>query len=655
MSSEDRRPDGNTQGAPPPPPELSVPQIAALAPLGSPSNLLTGTTRGLASALLGSLFAVVVVVGAPIKGTLDGYAGGGIIGAFGGLTLGSIIGAIGGGVIAVGGALTCLWQITFGLVRTPAAIVQGSLGKEWDEDTQEWIYYDLEKDKEKILNLSDEEFIKQISQGNSMAQILGPHETVTSESQIKDDGPRAKKNVQDRIFYDVLGVEPEATASEIKKAYYIKARESHPDRHPDDPTANAKFQKIGEAYQVLSDERLRAAYDSRGKDAVENQPKMDAGAMYAMIFGSENFEEIIGELQLAAQIKAMTDPTAHVSAEFFAFKQRKREVQCAVNLVRRLQTYVDGDVDGFKEKMHREALELSESPLGGCLLALVGSIYCDKARSEMSTIDGIAVTFKRTGLSIVDVCSIVGVGVQAAASAIELQRLQQQAEQRQKDEDDKNNVPETERQARQKGPLGQPLGPGPNASKEEEEEYKIKTKNMTQHIFGLMWYLTKMDIANTLNNVCNKIIRDHSVTSDVIQKRKEALLILGQEYSIRAVTVDQGMEDLLNRMGMAQGFPGSEPYTAPPTANKYDPKEIRKILKDIDTFTVKDLKDRIVEFGGDHSRCVEKKEMVSALRRLLILQLDLENLRDLVSSQKNNVIDVAHCEREVLLDILLQE
>jgi hypothetical protein len=123
---------------------------------------------------------------------------------------------------------------------------------------------------------------------------------------------------------------------------------------------------------------------------------MDAGAMYAMIFGSENFEEIIGELQLAAQIKAMTDPAAHVSAEFFAFKQRKREVQCAVNLVKRLQTYVDGDVELFKEKMHNEASELSQSPLGGCLLSLIGSIYCDKARSEMSTIDAIGVSFKRS-------------------------------------------------------------------------------------------------------------------------------------------------------------------------------------------------------------------------------------------------------------------
>jgi DnaJ-class molecular chaperone len=66
--------------------------------------------------------------------------------------------------------------------------------------------------------------------------------------------------VTDLEYYNLLGVPPNASQSEIKKKYYLKAKECHPDKHPNDPEAAAKFQKIGEAYQVLSDEKLRARY-----------------------------------------------------------------------------------------------------------------------------------------------------------------------------------------------------------------------------------------------------------------------------------------------------------------------------------------------------------------------------------------------------------
>jgi curved DNA-binding protein CbpA len=74
-------------------------------------------------------------------------------------------------------------------------------------------------------------------------------------------------------YYDALGLPPAAAPADIKKAYYRVARTCHPDKNPGDPAAAAKFQKVGAAYQVLSNEALRAKYDTAGKDEVEKKTR----------------------------------------------------------------------------------------------------------------------------------------------------------------------------------------------------------------------------------------------------------------------------------------------------------------------------------------------------------------------------------------------
>jgi len=68
-------------------------------------------------------------------------------------------------------------------------------------------------------------------------------------------------------YYETLGVARDAGAEEIKKAFRKLARESHPDANPDDPSAEARFRDVAEAYEVLSDPERRQRYD-RG-DRVE--------------------------------------------------------------------------------------------------------------------------------------------------------------------------------------------------------------------------------------------------------------------------------------------------------------------------------------------------------------------------------------------------
>ncbi len=62
-------------------------------------------------------------------------------------------------------------------------------------------------------------------------------------------------------YYKILGVERNASAEEIKKAYRKLALQYHPDRNPNDKVAEEKFKEINEAYQVLSDPEKRAKYD----------------------------------------------------------------------------------------------------------------------------------------------------------------------------------------------------------------------------------------------------------------------------------------------------------------------------------------------------------------------------------------------------------
>ncbi|TGJ82681.1 hypothetical protein E0Z10_g6086 [Xylaria hypoxylon] len=134
--------------------------------------------------------------------------------------------------------------------------------------------------------------------------------------------------VVDTAYYDALGVKPTATELEIKKAYRKLAIVHHPDKNPNDPTAHEKFQIIGEAYQVLSDKDLRAAYDKYGKESAKpGEGFVDPAEFFSSIFGGEAFVDWIGEISLMKDLNTAMEITTEEQddAEFPGTKEAVNE------------------------------------------------------------------------------------------------------------------------------------------------------------------------------------------------------------------------------------------------------------------------------------------------------------------------------------------
>lgn len=101
-----------------------------------------------------------------------------------------------------------------------------------------------------------------------------------------------------RDYYDVLGIKRGANDADIKSAFRKLAKEHHPDRNPDDKSAEQKFKEINEAYEVLKDEQKRAAYDQFGHAAFEGGRGPGGPGGFGPDFSSsmsDIFDDLFGE------------------------------------------------------------------------------------------------------------------------------------------------------------------------------------------------------------------------------------------------------------------------------------------------------------------------------------------------------------------------
>mmetsp|Transcript_12852 Transcript_12852/g.15363 ORF Transcript_12852/g.15363 Transcript_12852/m.15363 type:complete len:365 (+) Transcript_12852:59-1153(+) len=304
-----------------------------------------GAWRMLKSVGTGVAAGAATLVAAPVAGAREGGAKG--------FASGVGIGVIGAVVLPVTGVVYGVSEFARGVGNTPTAVKAQQDDLEWDKEKGAYVAYSLEEESSNVLNVNIEEKFPRVSK--------------------KDGNVEAKTvEVKDSEYYDLLDVSPGSSAGEIKKAYYKVARTCHPDKNPNDPEAAHKFQKIGAAYQVLSNPTLREKYDKDGKEEVNEANLMDPTAFFAMVFGSEDFEPLVGPLKLASM--ASTDHD--MSDEETVFRQRRREVQVACNL-RDLMTpfVVDDQIEAdFTTSMQAKASSLAVSPFGEELLHVIGYV-----------------------------------------------------------------------------------------------------------------------------------------------------------------------------------------------------------------------------------------------------------------------------------------
>lgn len=441
---------------------------------------------------MGAVGGVGTLLAAPVLGAKEGGAKGFAQGVGAGL-----VGLV---ALPVLGVATGVRELAEGICATPAAVEASQDGKEWDEAAGAWVHYDLEAERAAVAGEDPE------------AKFADARRRLREERRPAGGGGEATRAVADAAYYDLLGVPTDATEAAIKKAYYKRALKLHPDKNGGDPAAAATFQKVGEAYQVLSNPQLRRAYDEGGAGGLGDVDFLDPSTFFAMVFGSEKFEDYVGRLKLSTYAGAGDDD---MPPEEAAFRQRQREVDCAVKLAARLAPFVDGDEDdaAFAARAAGLAGDLAATTFGATLLAVIAYVYETagaKHRGRRTTALGLGGHL----VSLRQKAHVVSTKLETARDVVKVAL--------------KSTVAHAAERRAARGGGGAGARGAADARQGE----------MMMSFLEVMWRITVVDVEATLRAACHKVLYDTRVDAAARLRRASALLLLGGAFARAAADAD---------------------------------------------------------------------------------------------------------------------
>ncbi|KAJ1942234.1 DnaJ-like protein, partial [Linderina macrospora] len=364
--------------------------------------------------------------------------------------------------------------------------------------------------------------------------------------------PFVDENPLETEYYEWLEVAPTATQSEIKKKYYVLALKYHPDKNPS-AEAEEKFKQISEAYQVLSDPKLRKQYNELGAEKNREENSMiDPTFFFNQLFGGERFVNMIGELNIIAELSSVVEDAENEEessasdgkalengspaseqdkAARKAEKKRKKEEQLkkqqeadarnkvrvaklAENLKNKLDIYVENThadpkraLAAWEAQITAEAEDLKTESLGVELLHTIGHIYRFKAnkfhekQEFLGGFRGVYQSFKETG-------QIIGSAYTTIKAAMDLQRTYAE------------------------------LARAEERSLSPEEKQRLEEQAAKKALEAL-WKSGKLEIENILREVCDSVLHDSIADKKVLKRRAAALKAMGDIYSGVVADPDQ--------------------------------------------------------------------------------------------------------------------